>query len=121
MRRILMLLAMASFAAAGGVAAEEVTLEYRGLTLNANLETVDDPSGGMVLLVHGTLAHNGMEIIAALQGLLAERGPARVYLRDWPRNRGLAYPSNVTRVADLLELARLLSTGAEEGARGDPD
>ena len=74
MRRILMLLAMASFAAAGGVAAEEVTLEYRGLTLNANLETVDDPSGGMVLLVHGTLAHNGMEIIAALQALLAERG-----------------------------------------------
>jgi hypothetical protein len=53
--------------------------------------------------------------------LLAERGPARVYLRDWPRNRGMSYPSNVTRVADLLELVRLLSTGAEEGARDAPD
>ena len=53
--------------------------------------------------------------------LLAERGPARVYLRDWPRNRGMSYPSNVTRVANLLELVRLLSTGAREGARDAPD
>ena len=53
--------------------------------------------------------------------LLAERGPARVYLRDWPRNRGPSYPSNVTRVADLATLARLLSAGAEEAAREAPD
>jgi pimeloyl-ACP methyl ester carboxylesterase len=68
-----MLLAMAVFAAPGGAAAEEVTLEYRGLTLNANLESVDG-SDGMLVLVHGTLAHKDMEIITALQALLAERG-----------------------------------------------
>lgn len=53
--------------------------------------------------------------------LLAQRGPARVYLRDWPRNRGMSYPPNVTRVADLTALARLLSAGAEEGAQQAPD
>ena len=69
-----MFMAAAVFAVAGGAAAEEVTLEYRGLTLNANLETVEGADGGMVMLVHGTLAHNRMEIIATLQELLAERG-----------------------------------------------
>lgn len=73
MRRILMFLAMAVFTVIGGAAAEEVSLEYRGLTLNANLEAVDG-SDGMLLLVHGTLAHKDMEIIATLQALLAERG-----------------------------------------------
>ncbi len=53
--------------------------------------------------------------------LLAERGLAHVYLRDWPRNRAMSYPANVTRVADLLELARLLSTDAWEGAGDAPD
>jgi pimeloyl-ACP methyl ester carboxylesterase len=73
MRRILVFLAMVVFAAIGGAAAEEVSLEYRGLTLNANLEAADG-ADGMLILVHGTLAHKDMEIIATLQALLAERG-----------------------------------------------
>jgi len=46
-----------------------------GLTLNANLELADGKTmaDGVVLLTHGTLAHNKMEIIVSLQKLLAER------------------------------------------------
>lgn len=40
---------------------------------------------------------------------LAQRSPVRVFLRDWPRNRGLPYADGVTRVADLLQFARLLT------------
>ena len=42
--------------------------------------------------------------------LLAERSAARIYLRDWPRNRGLAFAPSVTRVADLAEYVRLVRT-----------
>ena len=57
--------------------AKEVTLSGpKGLGLSANLElaegkTLADP---VVLLTHGTLAHNKMEIIVALQTALFERG-----------------------------------------------
>ena len=57
-------------------AAKEVTLQQGRLTLNANLElaagkTIGD---GVLLITHGTLAHNRMELIAALQKLLKARG-----------------------------------------------
>ncbi|KJS34436.1 MAG: hypothetical protein VR70_17685 [Rhodospirillaceae bacterium BRH_c57] len=56
--------------------ADPVTLEHDGLTLNGALELADGKalSDGVVLMVHGTLAHNGMEIIAGQQQRLAERG-----------------------------------------------
>lgn len=56
--------------------AEEVTLEHQGLTLNGNLEIADGKAlkDGVALIVHGTLAHNKMEIIVALQDQLKERG-----------------------------------------------
>jgi pimeloyl-ACP methyl ester carboxylesterase len=73
MRRFLVALVTA-FVIAGGAAAEDVTLEHDGLTLNGNLEIVDGWGSSMVLLVHGMLAHKDMEIIATLQELLAERG-----------------------------------------------
>ena len=47
--------------------------------------------------------------------LLAERGPARPYVRDWPRNRDLPYHERVERVADLGALAALLA-----GVEGAP-
>lgn len=52
--------------------AEDVRLKYQGLELTASLEmatgkTVKDP---LVLMTHGTLAHNKMEIMSQLQGLL---------------------------------------------------
>jgi pimeloyl-ACP methyl ester carboxylesterase len=57
-----------------GSSAEEVTHKFRGLTLNANLElapgaTIQD---GVVLVLHGPLAHNKMEIIENIQRALAD-------------------------------------------------
>jgi alpha/beta superfamily hydrolase len=56
--------------------AEEVTIPFKGLTLNANLEMADGKTfkDGAILITHGTLAHNKMEIIAGLQQSLDERG-----------------------------------------------
>lgn len=68
--------AACTLATAAPAHAEPVTASHAGLAVNANLE-VASPGGltdGAVLLVHGTLAHHGMEIIATLQQLLAERG-----------------------------------------------
>jgi pimeloyl-ACP methyl ester carboxylesterase len=58
------------------VVAEEIKLEHAGLMLNANLVAAQDDwqDGTVVLITHGTLAHNGMEIISTLQSLLAEQG-----------------------------------------------
>ena len=41
--------------------------------------------------------------------LLSRKGLKTVFLRDWPRNRGYQYLSNVTRVSNLGEVARLLA------------
>lgn len=68
---------LAAVALFGGFAqAKEVTLPYKGLTLNANLELATDKklADGVILITHGGLAHNGMEIITYLQKLLKERG-----------------------------------------------
>jgi len=56
------------------VQAEEVKLQQGNLMLNANLQKAGDswPAGPVILLTHGTLAHNGMEIISTLQQLLLE-------------------------------------------------
>jgi len=47
-----------------------------GTTLNAEMSFADEASlrSGVVLIVHGTLAHNAMETIATLAGVLNERG-----------------------------------------------
>ena len=62
--------------AVAGASADEIKLPHAGLTLNANLVTAQDAwqNGKVFLITHGTLAHNGMEIIATLQELLAEQG-----------------------------------------------
>ena len=54
--------------------AEEVTLKFNDLTLNANLELAEGKklSDGVVLIMHSFLAHNGMEIIKAGQDALLE-------------------------------------------------
>lgn len=57
--------------------AEDVSLNGpESLTLHANVELADGKTmaDGLVLLTHGTLAHNNMEIIVALQNALKERG-----------------------------------------------
>jgi len=68
---------MAAFTFWGVAAsAEEVKQPFNGLTLNANLDLAEGKTvaDGVVLMTHGTLGHNGMEIIKTLQGLLKERG-----------------------------------------------
>ena len=49
--------------------AEEVTTRHRGITLNGNLELAPgkELEDGVILIAHGLLAHNRMELIAALQ------------------------------------------------------
>ena len=51
-------------------AAEEVSLDYLGLELSANLEIAAGKSlkNEVVLLVHDTLGHDRMELMAALAG-----------------------------------------------------
>ena len=71
--------AVLSFLAISWVAslsAKEVLLEHNGLTLNANMVIAEDQNlnNPTVLITHGTLAHNGMEIIEALQELLSDEG-----------------------------------------------
>lgn len=70
------LLAAALVAFAAPLAAEEVTQKLGDLTLRANLELADGKSvkDGVVLVTHGTLAHNGMELINAMQNGLKDQG-----------------------------------------------
>lgn len=60
----------------GLVQAEEVKQDYKGQTLNANLQLADGKSYGdeFVLLLHGTLTHNGRSMYSTLQENLAEEG-----------------------------------------------
>lgn len=72
-----LLLCLALAALVPPVLAEEVSIDHRGLGLVGSLELADGASlerDGAVLLVHGTLAHHRMEIMATLQALLKERG-----------------------------------------------
>jgi pimeloyl-ACP methyl ester carboxylesterase len=75
MRNILITLFIMSGLSAAALA-DEVKLPYQGITLNANLEKSADswPAGPVVLMTHGTLAHRGMEIMAGLQSMFADRG-----------------------------------------------
>lgn len=62
--------------ACAAVEAKEVTLQHKGLTLNANFELAvgKKPADGAILITHGSLAHNGMETIAYFQNLLKDKG-----------------------------------------------
>ncbi len=54
--------------------ADEVTIPHQGISLKGELVLAEGKqlSDGVLLLTHGTLAHNKMEIIASMQELLAE-------------------------------------------------
>ena len=54
---------------------EAVQIQHNGLHLNAEYNQVNaDLNAPVVLLTHGTLAYNGMEIIESFSGLLNEAG-----------------------------------------------
>lgn len=54
--------------------AEEVTLEYQGLRLNALYQKGED--GPVILILHGTLGHNEMDVLKGIRGVFAEEGVA---------------------------------------------
>ena len=58
------------------VRAREVTSMYEGVTLNANLEMAEGKqfADGIVLILHGVMGHNKMEIIEASQQFLFDNG-----------------------------------------------
>jgi len=62
--------------AARPAAAEEVRLKHGGLTLNARLVVASEKTlaDGVIVIVHGTLAHSGSGTIAGLASTLGERG-----------------------------------------------
>jgi alpha-beta hydrolase superfamily lysophospholipase len=76
--RTVFALAVLSFASFSAPAeAEEVTVEHLGLELTANLETIPGrslKSEPIVLLVHDSLGHGRMELMAALQDGLRDLG-----------------------------------------------
>ena len=51
------------------ISAKEITLAHKGLNISANLEVAEGSNikNGVVLMTHGTLAHNKMEIMSTLQ------------------------------------------------------
>jgi len=59
----------------GTVLAEEITLPYKGITLNANLILAPEKSlgDGVALIIHGTQAHKGLELIQGLQERLMDQ------------------------------------------------
>jgi len=60
----------------GQAAESTVTAKHGGLTVSGRLAIADGKSlkDGVVLLTHGTMAHNGMELIQTLQRGFRERG-----------------------------------------------
>ena len=71
------LAALSIMAASARCAAEQVSLDYLGLELSANLEMAAGKSlkgDGVVILVHDTLGHGRMELMAALQDGLRDLG-----------------------------------------------
>lgn len=67
---------LASLLFAGPLQAEDISTRFRGITLMGNLELADGRGleDGVGLIVHGLLAHDRMEIIAALQKDLKTHG-----------------------------------------------
>lgn len=63
-------------AAVSPAGAEPVRTMQDGLTLQGELKLAPGKklSDGLVIMIHGTLAHGGMDIMQALQATLAERG-----------------------------------------------
>jgi len=77
--RALIVFALAALSIAAVIercAAEQVSLDYLGLELSANLEVAPGKSlkNEVLLLVHDTLGHDRMELMAALQDALRDQG-----------------------------------------------
>ena len=58
------------------LAANEVTVPFHDITINANLEMAPNKklADGVIIITHAGLAHRGMELYIYLQSLLKDRG-----------------------------------------------
>lgn len=71
-----MAFAILTFVVASTALAEEVRIKPGDLTLNGQLDLASGKSlkDGVVLIVHGTLAHNAMDMLTNLRQVLNDRG-----------------------------------------------
>ena len=106
------------------VLSKETTIPYNNFTLNGNLELAEGKSlkDGIILITHGTLAHNKMEIIASLQQILTERGvnTLAINLSLGVNNRHGMYDCGITHthkhVDALHEISAWVTWLKEKGA-----
>ena len=70
----LLILPLCCLLGTSSLSAEEVSLEYKGLILNAELELAEGKSlkDGVILITHGSLAHRDMQTLTYLRSLLNE-------------------------------------------------
>ncbi len=105
-------------------AAESVRLSHEGRGLDGELKlaaakTVKD---GLIILVHGTLAHNRMEIMQAQQALLAERGVSSLAITlslgisDRKGMYDCAQPHRHSNAQAVGEIAAWVEWAAQAGA-----
>ncbi|MCK5663097.1 MAG: alpha/beta hydrolase [Thiotrichaceae bacterium] len=73
---ILLVTTLALLSVADSIQADEVTQKFNGLMLNANLELAEGKvmQDGIVLIMHGILGHNRMEVIESSQQALLDNG-----------------------------------------------
>ena len=110
---------------AGPVAAEEVSLPYEGMTLNAELTLAPGKSlaDGVILIVHGTQAHKGLELIQGLQERFLEQGRSSLAVNlslGIDDRRGLydcTTPSTYTHENAIGEIAAWVDWLEARGAR----
>lgn len=120
--------AVAVLAGVWGVAATamEVQMPYRGgLILNGNIEIASGKGfgDGLLLIVHGTLAHNGMELISELQQGLKRNGLSSLAINlslgisDRHGVYDCAKPHRHQHLDALGEIRQWLSWLEKQGAR----
>lgn len=74
--RRLFFLVFLPFLSAADAAGQEVSLPHQGITLNANLAIAPGKrlSDGVIVITHGTQAHNKLELIEGLQQRFLDQG-----------------------------------------------
>jgi pimeloyl-ACP methyl ester carboxylesterase len=106
-------------------AAREVALPHRGITLNGTLTIAEGKSlaDGVVLMIHGTMAHKEMEIMRRFRSLFAQKGYSTLAINlgldvnDRRDNYDCARPST-HRYGDALdEIGVWLDWLLEQGAK----
>jgi pimeloyl-ACP methyl ester carboxylesterase len=111
--------------AASAAAAQEVALPHRAITLNATLTIAEGKSlaDGVVLMVHGTMAHKDMEIMRQFRSLFAQKGYSTLAINlgldvnDRRDNYDCARPSTHKYGDALDEIGAWLDWLKKQGAK----